>query len=94
MPVLGSGGTLEEENHWLREELARIKNEVVGAMNRRSMAMVAGGGFRGPSRGSKTVCECEQLREKLAKCQQALAESREKERRQAAIADASAEASA
>eukprot|EP00746_Dinoflagellata_sp_MGD_P006458 gnl/MRDRNA2_/MRDRNA2_112635_c0_seq1.p1 gnl/MRDRNA2_/MRDRNA2_112635_c0~~gnl/MRDRNA2_/MRDRNA2_112635_c0_seq1.p1 ORF type:complete len:472 (-),score=115.89 gnl/MRDRNA2_/MRDRNA2_112635_c0_seq1:43-1458(-) len=91
-PVFGND-SLEEENKWLREELARIKNEVVGAMNRRSMAMVAGGGFRGPGAGvSNRMCDCEQLREKLARCQNALEQSREKERRQAAMVEAQAEA--
>lgn len=92
-PVLGSL-SIEEENNWLREELARLKNEVVGCMNRRSMAMVAGGGFKsGPTRrGSKEICECDQLREKLSRCQHALEQAREKERRQAVIAEASAEA--
>lgn len=90
-PVLGKG-SLEEENQWLREELARIKSEVVGSMNRRSMAMVAGGGFRGRQDTSNRICtDCDQLREKLARCQNALEQAREKEKRQAALIESQAE---
>jgi len=58
------------------------------------MAMVAGGGFRGRSSGTnKSICgDCDQLRERLARCQQALQESRENERRQTALAEASEQA--
>jgi hypothetical protein len=56
------------------------------------MAMVAGGGFRGPSGVSNRICDCDQLREKLARCQNALEQSREKERRQTAMVEAQAEA--
>eukprot|EP00747_Dinoflagellata_sp_TGD_P179662 gnl/TRDRNA2_/TRDRNA2_30832_c0_seq1.p1 gnl/TRDRNA2_/TRDRNA2_30832_c0~~gnl/TRDRNA2_/TRDRNA2_30832_c0_seq1.p1 ORF type:complete len:601 (-),score=127.75 gnl/TRDRNA2_/TRDRNA2_30832_c0_seq1:232-2034(-) len=77
--------SLEEENMQLREELARHQRErdnlAFGTLHwRRSMAAVAGGGFRGPSHPApapapQKQCMCNTLRLKLARQKMELREA-------------------
>eukprot|EP00928_Gymnodinium_smaydae_P027349 TRINITY_DN2117_c0_g1_i1.p1 TRINITY_DN2117_c0_g1~~TRINITY_DN2117_c0_g1_i1.p1 ORF type:complete len:616 (-),score=148.00 TRINITY_DN2117_c0_g1_i1:171-1853(-) len=73
---------LREENRLLKEELYRSSRESIGALNRRPLAAIAGGGFRGPafavaerSAPSRSCC-CESLRVKLARLKMELEELR------------------
>lgn len=64
--------SLEDENRALREELARCQ---IDASHRRSMAAIAGGGFRGLTAQSR-LCACDQLKAKLGRVMAELQEAR------------------
>jgi len=68
-----SSTSLEDENRALREELARCQ---IDASHRRSMAAIAGGGFRGLSQSRPSLCMCDQLRAKLVRVTAELQEAR------------------
>jgi len=74
---------LEDENCALREELAHYRSSsALVAANRRQMAAVAGGGFRGPSSVSQPrQCMCDTLRAKLTRIRAELREARCESRR-------------
>lgn len=74
---------LEDENRALREELAHYRSSsALVAANRRQMAAVAGGGFRGPSSVSQPrQCMCDTLRAKLTRIRAELREARCESRR-------------
>lgn len=56
-----------DENKSLREELSRAQSDTLGVMRRRSMAAIAGGGFRGSSSATPRDCQCDALKMKLAR---------------------------
>lgn len=76
---------LLEENRQLREELAGMKAEFVGSMKRRTMASVAGGGFRGNSKERREDCKCDALRAQLVRLQQALKDAKDELRKQPSL---------
>lgn len=66
----GGGWSLEAENKELREELERHRHDAalsVGNLRRRTMAAIAGGGFKAGPTKKGTDCMCEILRAKLAR---------------------------
>jgi len=67
---------LEEENQRLRDELAKLQCSVM-EKNRRPMAAIAGGGFRGSTSQQKT-CNCDALQKKLSRCRAELRELQRK----------------
>lgn len=79
-PHANEGQTLEDENRSLREELSRLQTTAIESLNRRPMAAIAGGGFRGPTNNQPKQCMCDSLRSKLVKIKQELREARDEQR--------------